>query len=150
MTRHLVSAYAASRLLEKDRQTIERATRSLEPDGYERGKPRWRLARIVHALNARAGRNNGGAGADLERRFAELEKRYDAVRTAPTLDERRQLAPAFFAFLADTEDMMTADARQHSEDPRLTSFASPSIPACIWPRCGMRSAGTSTRSLPSF
>jgi hypothetical protein len=121
----LVSAYAASRLLERDRQTIERAVRGLTPDTFQNGKPRWRLARIVDALNARGGRNYRPSDAvnhDLERRFAELEQRYDAVRTAPTLEERRRLARAFFAFLAETEDAMYADARRSGEDPRLTSL----------------------------
>jgi hypothetical protein len=125
VTGQLVSAYAASRLLERDRQTIERATRGLEPDGFEKGKPRWRLARIVDALNARGGRSNGSAGAvnyTLERRFDQLEERYEAVQAAPTLGERRHLAAGFFVFLAETEDAMRADARQSGEDPRLTQL----------------------------
>ncbi|SDJ91656.1 hypothetical protein SAMN05216338_107317 [Bradyrhizobium sp. Rc2d] len=119
----LVSAYAASRLLERDRQTIERATRGLKPDAFERGKPRWRLARIVDALQARAMRTRGASTSvndDLERQFAELEARYDAVRSAPTLDARRKMARAFFTLLADVEDAMCADAKRYGEDPAHT------------------------------
>ena len=125
MSGQLVSAYAASRLLERDRQTIERAVRGLEPDGYQAGKPRWRLARIVDALNARAARNNGTTASvnhDLERKFADLEARYDAVQTAPTLEQRRKLARAFFSFLAQVEDAMYADAARSGEDRRMTSL----------------------------
>jgi hypothetical protein len=123
MSGQLVSAYAASRLLERDRQTIERAVRGLTPDAYQNGKPRWRLARIVDALNARAGRNRNAVDHDLEKQFAELEQCYDAVRAAPTLDERRALArTSLFPFLAQTESAMYADAKQSGEDPRLTSL----------------------------
>ena len=126
MSGQLVSAYAASRLLERDRQTIERAVRGLTPDTFQKGKPRWRLARIVERLNERAAHNARSSAAvnyDLERRFAELEQRYDAMRAAPTLDERRALArTSFFPFLAEVESEMYSDARRSGEDPRVTAL----------------------------
>jgi hypothetical protein len=125
VTGQLVSAYAASRLLERDRQTIERAVRGLTPDTFQKGKPRWRLARIVERLNERAARNrtSDAMSHNLERRFAELEQRYDAVRAAPTLDERRALArTSFFPFLAEVESEMHADARRSGEDPSVTAL----------------------------
>ena len=125
MSGQLVSAYAASRLLERDRQTIERAVRGLTPDTFQKGKPRWRLARIVERLNERAARNrtSDAMSHNLERRFAELEQRYDAVRAAPTLDERRALArTSFFPFLAEVESEMYSDARRSGEDPRVTAL----------------------------
>jgi len=123
VSKQLVSAYAASRLLERDRQTIERATRGLKPDAFERGKPRWRLARIVDALHARAMRTRGASASvsrELEEQFAQLEACYNAVRTAPTLDARRKSARAFFTMLADVEDAMHADAKRSGEDPAHT------------------------------
>jgi hypothetical protein len=57
---------------------------------------------------------------DLERQFAELEARYDAVRSAPTLDARRKLARAFFTLLANVEEEMYADAKRYGEDPAYT------------------------------
>ena len=114
----LFSAYGAAQALERDRQTIERAVRGLTPDGYEGKSPRWRLARIVEALDAR---NNGATiNHDLERKFAELEALYDGVQKAPTLAERRKRAQAFFPFLAEVESAMYADAKRCGEDSRLT------------------------------
>jgi len=50
--------------------------------------------------------------------------RYDAVRTAPTLEKRRKLARAsFFPFLATVESAMYADAkRAPREDPVITGL----------------------------
>jgi hypothetical protein len=121
----LVSAYAAARMLEKDRQTIERATRCLEPDGYERGQPRWRLARIVDALSARAGRGKGmnaEVDPDLQRKFDDLDERYRDVQNGQTLDERRKRARAFFVLVAAVETAMYADARRSGEDPRMAQM----------------------------
>lgn len=109
----LVSSYGASRALERDRQTIERAVRGLAPDGYEKGKPRWRLARIVEALNPPSG---GTVNSDLEQKFQEIDARYAAVRDASTLAERRELARAFFTFVAEVEIAMHADSRRSGED----------------------------------
>jgi len=119
----LFSAFGAADLLEKDRQTIKRAVRDLAPDAFENGKPRWKLARIVEALNAQAARNKCASAAvnhDLPRKFAELEAQYDGVQNAPTLAERRKRARAFFPFLAEVESAMYADAKRHGEDPRMT------------------------------
>ena len=116
----LVSSYGASRALEKDRQTIERAVRGLAPDGYEKGKPRWRLARIVEALNPPSG--GGAVNPDLEQKFNELDARYTAIRDAPTLAGRRKLARAFFTFVAEVEIAMHADSRRSGEDPRSAAL----------------------------
>ena len=102
MTGQLVSAYAASRLLERDRQTIERATRGLTPDAFEKGKPRWRLARIVDALS-RAARNNGSSHGEpdrlrsrlgeiadeLEQTHKELDAKRELIKAQPTLDAKQ-------------------------------------------------------------
>jgi hypothetical protein len=46
----LVSITKAADLLGKDRQTIVRAMRGIEPDGVEMKQPRYRLATIMRAL----------------------------------------------------------------------------------------------------
>jgi hypothetical protein len=115
----LFSAFGAAQVLEKDRQTIERVVRGLVPDGYEGKSPRWRLARIVEALNAR----KNGANAvnhDLQQKFAELEAQYNGIQNAPTIAERRSRVRAFFPFLAEVESAMYADAKRCGEDPRMT------------------------------
>jgi hypothetical protein len=121
--KQLISAYGAARLLERDRQTIERAVRGLAPDAIERGQPRWRLARIVEALNERAARNNGERpqhDPGLQARFDHLDALDAQVRAAPTLQKRRQMAREFFPVLADTDRAMRDDARRSSENPELT------------------------------
>jgi hypothetical protein len=124
MKHQLYSIYGAARALERDRGTIERAVRGLAPDAHdEQARPRWRLARIVEVLNARAARNRDADAAvnhDLQQKFARLEALYDGVQNAPTLGERRKRARAFFPFLAEVESAMYADAKRHGEDPAHT------------------------------
>jgi hypothetical protein len=120
MKHQLYSVYGAARALERDRQTIERVVRDLVPDAHEKGQPRWRLARIVEVLNAKRSKGNADdVSHDLQAKFDDLETRYDTVRNAPTLRERRKLAPPFFRFLVEVEDAMRADAKRSGEDARI-------------------------------
>jgi hypothetical protein len=82
MKNNLFSINRAADILQKDRQTLVRALRHTRPDGTERGQPRYLMPTILAALDAHQGRTHGDAN-DLERQFAELEARYDAVRAAP-------------------------------------------------------------------
>jgi hypothetical protein len=123
MKQQLFSAYGAARVLEVDRETITRAVRGLQPDGHERGQPRWRLARIAEVLNAKRGKGSADdVSHDLQVRFDDLEVRFDAVQSAPTLEGRRKLARPFFRLLAEVEDAMRADGKRGGEDPRLTGL----------------------------
>ena len=122
---NLFSVNKAADLLERDRQTLVRALRHVEPDGTERGRPRYSMPTILAALDAHQGRVRGAGvvSHDLERRFAELDRRYDAVRAAPTVDERRELARvSLFPFVAAVESAMYADARRSGESPRSASL----------------------------
>lgn len=118
--KQLVSAYGASRLLERDRQTIERALRGLEPDAHERGQPRWRLARIVEALSERNGRSSTSGNGTLQARFDKLDALDARVRSAPTLHQRRKLARELFPVLADVDRLMRDDGRRSGEYRELT------------------------------
>jgi hypothetical protein len=123
--KNLFSINKAADLLERDRATLVRALRHVKPDGHQRGQPRYTMRTITDALAAHEGRNRGADAAvnrDLQARFVELEKQYNAVQAAPTVEERRKKARTFFRFLAATEDAMIADARRSGEDPRLTSL----------------------------
>jgi hypothetical protein len=122
--KQLYSAYGAARALERDRQTIERALRGLEPDAHERGQPRWRLARIVEALSERNGRSSPSGNGTLQARFDKLDALDARVRGAPTLQERRKLARDLFPVLADTDRAMRADGRRSGEDRELTNYRS--------------------------
>jgi hypothetical protein len=118
----LFSAYGAARVLERDRQTIERAVRGLTPDGHERGQPRWRLARIVAALSQRTGRASPPTDQALQDRFARLDALDARVRAAPTLEQRRKLARELFVMLQDIDRAMRDDARRAREAPELTGY----------------------------
>jgi hypothetical protein len=110
MSGQLVSAYAASRLLERDRQTIERAVRHLAPDVYERGKPRWRLARIIDALAMKPQarreigkfRNRYSLRSkvldDMRRTF---EEEVALIGAEPSLEKRREMAVALAPLLQE-------------------------------------------------
>lgn len=120
----LVSAYAASRLLERDRETIQRAVRGLAPDSSEKGKPRWRLARIVEALNERVASNSGKRPQHdpaLQARFDHLDALDAQVRAPLTLQKRWQIARELFSVLADTDRAMRDDGRRSGECPELTA-----------------------------
>lgn len=119
----LFSINKAADLLERDRATLVRALRGVEPDGAERGcQPRYTMKTITDALAGHEARKNGGSAAadrELEQKFAELDEQYSRVRNAPTLDERRVMARKFFSGVAAVESMMYADAKRDGEDPRL-------------------------------
>jgi hypothetical protein len=119
----LFSAHGAAQALEKDRGTIERVVRGLAPDAFERGQPRWRLARIVEALSARVARNNGDRlqhDPALQARFDHLDALDARLRAAPTLQKRRKLARDLFPVLADMDRAMRDDGRRSREYPELT------------------------------
>jgi hypothetical protein len=120
--KQLYSAYRAARELELDRETITRATRGLAPDGFERGKPRWRLARIVEALTRRSGGSPPSVDPALQAQFDRLDALDARLRAAPTLEQRRKLAHELFVMLQDVDRAMRDDARRSGEDARLTGL----------------------------
>jgi hypothetical protein len=86
---------------------------------------RWRLPRIVEALNAQPARNNGGRSQHdpaLQVHFDRLDALDARVRGAPTLEERRTLARKLFPVLARVDRLMRGDARRSGEDPQLTGY----------------------------
>lgn len=118
MSKRLLAAYAASRLLERDPQAIERATLGLRTlmkavslDGGSR-------ASSMHSMHAPRvlKSDSGGVNSDLQQKFDRLEVMYKALRNGPTLEKRRALAPAFFRFVAEVESAMYDDARRNGED----------------------------------
>jgi hypothetical protein len=119
--KHLFSINRAADLLEKDRQTLVRALRHVEPDGYERGHPRYTLKTITDAL---AVHRDGAEGVsrDLQPMFDELDQRYRAVQNAPTLAERRQQARVFFSLVVEIEGAMHADAKRRGENLRAAQL----------------------------
>ena len=72
----LFSINAAADALGKDRRTLDRAPVGVAPDGYDGKSPRWRLASIVQALEARS----GSAGSEDAEVIGEIERLDQALR----------------------------------------------------------------------
>jgi hypothetical protein len=105
---NLFTAYGAARVLERDRQTIERAMRDLKPDGQKGNSPLWRLSRIVERLN---GTHNDSASTSapmhLAVLYAKLDQLYDRVTDAQSVAEaRRIMRSEFFPTLSQTTEAM--------------------------------------------
>jgi hypothetical protein len=110
----LVSAYSAARVLERDRQTIERAVRGLVPDAYEGGQPRWRLTRIIEALAP--GRADHAVNGRLEALFGQLDHADAEMRGLATLAGRRRLArERLLPLLRKVDAAMRADGKARGE-----------------------------------
>jgi hypothetical protein len=58
MTVPTFSINAAAEVLERDRRTITKALRHMEPDSKQKGQPRWRLRTILDALDELPGSSN--------------------------------------------------------------------------------------------
>jgi hypothetical protein len=70
----------------------------------------------------RNGRASPSADQALQDRFDQLDALDARVRSAPTLEERRELVRELFAALHDADRAMRDDARRSGEDTRLTGL----------------------------
>lgn len=120
MQNHL-SVNAASEMLERTRRTVKRALRHVPPDSHERGQPRWRLPKIIEALQSSGGpmtspRGSSGVGtgnalddldADLAndrrrlRLFDGFNRAYARMEAERSLAKRRALAISFAPTMID-------------------------------------------------
>jgi phage terminase Nu1 subunit (DNA packaging protein) len=133
MTRELYSAYAASRALEKDRQTIIRALRDVPPDSEEKkGQPRWKLATIVKALESGprgTGSNAKSQEAGLTEARAELAREQTEAIALKNAATRGDLIPV--AIVKRSAGIIIAAFRERCL----------AIPGKIAASCEMRSRG---------
>jgi hypothetical protein len=108
MTTTKFSINALSDVLERDRRTVTKALRDIEPAGYEgkgaKRSPVWRLKQAIAALAALEPSVPSGDDLAFERALDETEAAFDdaadALAKLPTLAARRAQAPACAA-LAD-------------------------------------------------
>jgi hypothetical protein len=111
MKTKLFSAFAASELLARDRQTIARALRGIPPDGKERGAPRWKMSTIFDAMERHNRANDGNsagsnsaATAANPPEYAEYDRAFAALEALPTVEVRRKAAveimPALHSMVA--------------------------------------------------
>jgi hypothetical protein len=120
----LFSAFGAAQALERDRQTIERAVRGLAPDAFERGQPRWRLARIVEVLNARHSKSEKSPpNAVLCDLLDQLDDADATMRAVGSLEDRRRFArEKLIPLLRQVDAAMRADGKAGGEPEIATAL----------------------------
>lgn len=106
------TAYAAARLLGRDRQTVQRVVDRLSPDDFRNGRPRWHVERIAAVL-AMSPSQRREAGRFLDRYgirhkpLADLrvafEQRLAAIKNETAPDKRHAMAVALATLLAEYE-----------------------------------------------
>jgi hypothetical protein len=104
----LFSINKAAYMLGRDRATITRALRFVQPDGHQGGQPRWMMASITAALaltpqarrNASKSLDRYGIPSKVldELRF-NFEKQIALISVEPSLDRRRDMALALAPLL---------------------------------------------------
>ena len=135
MKTKLFSAFAASELLSRDRQTIARALKNTPPDAQERGAPRWKMSTIFTAMerhnranegnngNGNVGRNRLGDIADeLERLHEELDATIKLVRSLPEMDAKQPHSRAGMRLL-ERIDLLYNEANEILEKEDSTSLS---------------------------
>jgi hypothetical protein len=103
MQNHL-SVNAAAEMLERTRRTVKRALRNTPPDSYEHGQPRWRLPKIIQALESSGAPMTqpryAVTGNDLvdqcDAAFAQFDAAFEKLKALPTLATRRAAAIKLF------------------------------------------------------
>jgi hypothetical protein len=117
-----VTAYAAARVLQRDRQTVVRVTDRLHPDAYDRqGRPLWHIERIAQALalSPRERRESGRA----QDRFAiqdkvlcglrgALDQQLTAIEAETSSERRRSMAFALAPLLQEYQSTYLDVGRQ--------------------------------------
>jgi hypothetical protein len=142
MKTKLFSAFAASELLSRDRQTIARALKNTPPDGKERNAPRWKMSTIFEAMerhnrvndnghsNDNVGRNRLGDIADeLEGLHEELDAAIKLVRSLPDMDAKQPHSRAGMQLIQRIDALYNeANAILEAEDSTsLSPYVTPQI-----------------------
>jgi hypothetical protein len=115
----LISAFGAADMLELDRQTVRRALRHVQPDGFENKQPRWRMKTIIEAVDRHLGRARGVAEppqAALDDLFERFDTGCKDLDRLPDLEARRHEARRLMALLLKLDKVMRAEARSRRED----------------------------------
>jgi hypothetical protein len=92
MTPSLFSIEALAVETARDRRTIARALRNVTPDGKGKGRPAWRLATALEALDRRSGGGGIGTKADHDALLElanTIERGFERARGIADLEERR-------------------------------------------------------------
>jgi hypothetical protein len=145
MKTKLFSAFAASELLSRDRQTIARALRNIPPDGKARGAPRWKMSTIFEAMERHNRANEGGNGSsngnrgrnrlgdiadELEQLHQELDAAITLVRSLPDLDKKQPHSRAA-AQLIQRIDLLYTEANELLEKEDAHSLAPHVTPTIV-------------------
>jgi hypothetical protein len=100
----MFSINAASEILERDRRTITKALRHVQPDG-EGKDGRYRLKSIIDALARMQGGESGNTWIDptLAALNARLDQAEAAMRVLPTIAKRRDATRALMPLIVEVD-----------------------------------------------
>ena len=129
MQNHL-SINLAAEMLERTRRTIKRALRHVPPDSHERGQPRWRLPKIIEALDSsgapmtqpRHAEDTTPLADQVDALYKQFNEAFELVKIAPTLTKRRQLAIKLNPLLAQLIREQRELGLANGHDPELVNF----------------------------
>jgi len=119
--KELFSINRAAGLLERDRATLTRALRSIKPDGFDRGQPRWFLPTIVNALAVppQQRRDSGKArdrfslrNKELDELQVTIERQIELIASEPSPDRRRAMAIELAPQLAEHHALFLSVGRE--------------------------------------
>jgi hypothetical protein len=137
MTSNLFSAYRASEILERDRQTIIRALRHIKPDGKEHGgQPRWKMRTILDAMSAHEGItgrvSSRGSTAkheradfsqrNLDRIYAEFDTAFEVMTKVKSLEKRREISLKTLAPIIDEHQIAMHEHALITNDEFVTGL----------------------------
>lgn len=129
LTEKAMQSFPLSNLAEQfevDRSVMVKALRGTPPDLMKPGnRPAWRIATAAAALEAyRIKKHGNSRGIDpaLQADFDRLDSLDASVRSAPTVEKRREFARRLFAVLTVVDRAMRDEARRGGEDSELTGY----------------------------
>jgi hypothetical protein len=133
MKTKLFSAFAASELLGRDRQTLVRCLRNVPPDGKEKNQPRWKMSTIFTAMERhnRANEGNGGSNnytnanssnAPNPPEYSQFDTAFAALEALSTLPARRKAAIAIMPKLHAMIAALVVQGRDGDEHPQHTQL----------------------------
>ena len=131
----LFSAFAASELLGRDRQTLVRCLRNVPPDGKERGAPRWAMDTIFAAMEKHNRNNEGNGGSNNYTNghgnsgnvpnppaYAAFDVAFAALEKLPTLEARRKAAIKIMPTLHAMIAALVVQGREVGQHPEHTDL----------------------------
>jgi hypothetical protein len=113
--------------LERDRGTVVKALRNVQPDATVKGRRQWKIATASRAVEAHLraadpASNNGSIDPKLAALYARFDQGYDAMRALKTVPARRAASIALAPLIAETDAALRTHGRAAGVDPELVDL----------------------------